>query len=142
MTVIAWDGKTLAADKQATFGGTPVPFTKLFRSGAEMIGCSGSVSESLQFVEWYRKGEPADSKPAVEDGFAALVVQNGKLYRYEKQLVALPMDVTIWGAGSGADYAIGAMAAGCSAVEAVEIACRFDIHCGLGIDSITAGDPC
>lgn len=139
MTVIAWDGKTLAADKMATFGGTPVPTTKIFQIGAELIGCSGLVSECLQFVEWYRKGEPADSKPVFEEGFSALVVQNGKLYKYERQLVPLHLPVPVWGAGSGADYAIGAMAAGKTAVEAVEIACRFDVNCGLGVDSFTVG---
>lgn len=135
MTVIAWDGKTLAADKQATFGGTPVPATKIFRHNAELIGCSGNISESIQFVEWYFHG---GDKPVLEDGFSALVIQNGKVYKYEKQLIPLHLDVPVWAAGSGADYALGAMAAGCSAEKAVEIACRFDIHCGLGVDVMGA----
>lgn len=48
------------------------------------------------------------------------------------------MDMPFWAAGSGADYAMGAMAAGKDAKEAVEIACRFDINCGLGVDVLMA----
>lgn len=35
-----------------------------------------------------------------------------------------------WALGSGSDVALGALAAGASPRRAVEIACRFDLHCG------------
>jgi ATP-dependent protease HslVU (ClpYQ) peptidase subunit len=40
-----------------------------------------------------------------------------------------------WAIGSGAELAIGAMAAGASSEKAIEIACQFDIHCDLPIHS-------
>jgi len=136
MTVLAWDGKTLAADKQITFGGTPVPCTKIFRVEDALIGCTGEAQEGLSFVAWWKAGCP-DPKPEFKEGFCALVVRNNKLWKYENMLVSILIDMPCWGAGSGADYAIGAMAAGKNAAEAVEIACRFDVSCGLGIDTLT-----
>lgn len=43
---------------------------------------------------------------------------------------------TPWSIGSGGDFAHGAMAAGCSALEAVKIASCLDIRTGLGFDCI------
>jgi hypothetical protein len=39
-----------------------------------------------------------------------------------------------WGAGR--NLALGAMAAGADACQAIEIATRFDIHTGQGVNSI------
>jgi len=132
LTVLAWDGRYLAADKQATFGGTPVPATKIFRHNDVLIGCAGEIQECLAFLEWYKsEGLP---KPTLKEGFSAYVVSDKKLYKYESMLYPYLMDMPFWAAGCGADYAIGAMAAGKSAKEAVEIACKFDNQCGLGVD--------
>jgi ATP-dependent protease HslVU (ClpYQ) peptidase subunit len=133
VTVLAWDGKFLAADRQATFGGTPVPATKIFRHNDELIGGSGNIQECIAFVEWYTSGCPTP-KPVFSEGFGAYVIKNGQLWKYESLLVPFVMDMPFWAAGCGADYAMGAMAAGKSAAEAVEIACRFDTGCGLGVD--------
>jgi ATP-dependent protease HslVU (ClpYQ) peptidase subunit len=38
--------------------------------------------------------------------------------------------------GSGRDFALGALAKGADAIEAVRIASRFCTSCGMGIDSI------
>jgi ATP-dependent protease HslVU (ClpYQ) peptidase subunit len=37
--------------------------------------------------------------------------------------------------GSGRDFALGAMAMGATAREAVAVACRFNVYCGNGIDA-------
>lgn len=137
MTTLAYDGKTLAADRQLTLGGTPMPLRKIFRHNDELIGLSGSVQESLLFLEWYRNGGvSAGDKPKLSDDFSALVITDGKIMRYEALLMPWQIDLPFWAAGSGADYALGAMAAGKSAVEAVEIAIRFDTSSGMGIDYV------
>ena len=41
-----------------------------------------------------------------------------------------PIECASYAIGSGALYAIGAMAEGASAERAVEVACMFDSHCG------------
>ena len=137
MTVLAWDGKLLAADRQATFGGTAVPYTKIFHHNEELIGVVGEIQECLVFLEWYKNGHN-NPKPIFKEGFGAYIVKDGKLWKYEHFLMPILMDMPFWAGGCGADYAMGAMAAGKDAKEAVEIACRFDINCGLGVDVLMA----
>lgn len=132
MTVLAWDGRYLAADRQATFGGTAVPATKIFRHKDVLIGCAGDAQECLAFLEWYKSENMP--KPTLKAEFSCYVISDKKLYKYESMLYPFLMDTPFWAAGCGADYALGAMASGKTAQEAVEIACRFDIGCGLGVD--------
>ncbi len=134
MTTLAYDGRMLAADRQLTLGGTPMPLTKIFRLGTELVGLCGSVQESLLFLEWYQNGKDPNTRPKLSDDFSALAIIPGKILRYEHLLKPWLIDLPFWAAGSGADYALGAMAAGKSAAEAVEIACRFDTGSGLGVD--------
>lgn len=142
MTTLAYDGRTLAGDRQLTLGGTPMPATKIFRLNTELIGLCGSVQESLMFLEWFRNGKDPEAKPKLTEGFSALVITPDRIMRYEDGLMPWPVDLPFWAAGSGADYALGAMAAGKNAAEAVEIAIRFDINSGIGVDALTfEGDP-
>lgn len=137
MTVLAWDGKTLAADRQLTLGGTPIPSTKIHREDDHLVGLLGEVQEGLAFLEWYRGGCDPKEKPTMKQGFAAYVVIGKQLWKYESMLIPYLIDMPFWGAGSGGEFAIGAMAAGKTATEAVEIACQFDNCCGLGIDTLS-----
>lgn len=56
MTTIAWDGKTLAGDKQVTTGGTATKTTKVFKvktkKGYVLVGYSGDLADGQAFVEW------------------------------------------------------------------------------------------
>ena len=124
MTTLAYDGRTLAGDRQLTLGGTPMPMTKIFQLGSELIGLCGSVQESLQFLKWYQDGKDPETKPKLDEGFSALVITPGRILRYEDHLMPWQVNLPFWAAGSGADYALGAMAAGKNASEAVEIASR------------------
>lgn len=136
MTTVAWDGRMMAADKQLTLGGTPMPITKIFRIGNEVIGCCGSVQEAMLFIEWYRGNQDPKEKPKLEEGFSAMVIKDGRCLRFEHLLMPYEIDMPCWACGSGADYALGAMCAGKDAREAVEIACRLDVNSGMGIDVI------
>jgi len=42
--------------------------------------------------------------------------------------------------GSGSDFARAAMAMGAKAEQAVRVASRFSIDCGLGVDALTPED--
>ena len=139
MSVIVWDGKTLAADKQDTYGGTAVPVTKIFRVGNELVGAVGKTQECVAFIEWVRSGRP-DPKPSLSENFCGYIVNNGHLWRYEDMLVGVMMDVPFWAGGCGADYAMGAMAMGAAAQRAVEVACQLDVQCGLGCDTLQEVD--
>ena len=78
-----------------------------------------------------------EEKAAVyEQGFVAMIVisESGKCLEYTRW--PLPIEIIdpffAWGAGS--DFAMGAMAAGANAREAVLIANKHENDCGMGID--------
>jgi 20S proteasome alpha/beta subunit len=141
MTVVAWDGKTLAADKRASYGGMICTVTKIFRVGDLLVGGAGELPFVLAMVEWVRNGRKVDEFPAdqrgKDDWQPLLVIEPGGaplLYertpcpvRYEQPCIAI---------GSGREYACAAMHCGKSAREAVDVAIALDSACGNGIDTL------
>ena len=139
MTVIAWDGSTLAADKRAVNGTLPRTTTKIFRTEGRLVGTSGDQSVALQMLDWYRNGREAKDFPkrAEDDSASLLVIEpNRSVWMYTTGPVAAEFHDRQFAIGSGRDFAIAAMHLGKSAREAVEIACMFDNYCGNGIDAL------
>jgi len=141
MTTIAWDGKTLAADRQFNHSGTPIAKTKIHTciSNVDMrikiFGCAGDSFDAMALKEYW-KGE-RNLAPAITDLEIMVIDNTKKIYIVtEKMIFHEVEDKPFYAIGSGADYAIGAMAMGATAKEAVEIASKFDIHTGMGIDEL------
>jgi ATP-dependent protease HslVU (ClpYQ) peptidase subunit len=141
MTVIAWDGKTLAADKQNTSAGHATTVTKIHRVPGGLVGFTGNAGHANALLTWFREGRnPADwPKKGGEDSAGVMfVTDDGELrgysgddgpnyVLYEDKFVAF---------GAGRDYALAAMYLGSDARRAVEVACALDNSCGMGIDTL------
>jgi hypothetical protein len=134
MTVIAWDGKTLAADKRSTFGGTPLTTTKIVRVFDKLVGAAGESGKCRAAVQWLRNGgKPEDYKGF--DGAQLLVIDAaGVPWMYDESPQPIRLDDKCVAIGGGMSEAMVAMACGKNAREAVELACRFNTGCGNGID--------
>lgn len=151
MSIIAWDGRTIAADKQATNNGFRHVTTKLHRSrcGVFVFAYTGDQDSAEGVRHWFEEGADADKYPAYQNDekrWARLIVLTEQsMCIYERTPYPLAVEDSFMAWGAGRDYAIGALACGKSAREAVEVACRFDISCGMGIDEIVcrpwANDP-
>lgn len=145
MTAICWDGKTLAADKQASYGTMICTVTKIFRVNGLLVGGAGEVPFVLAMVEWVRNGRKVEDFPLDQkgkddwqpllvieaDGTPSLYERTPFPVRYEQQQIAI---------GSGREYARAAMYCGKSAREAIEVACALDSGCGNGVDVLSLGD--
>lgn len=146
MTAIAYDGRTVAADKMATNHGYKFPVTKLRRHGDKVLVFAGNADVGLAMVNWFIDGANPEKYPNNgldrDDMSWMFVFQRGApVLVYERLPVPVITDIMpFFAAGSGRDYALGALAHGASAVEAVEIAGRLCISCGLGVDSIDLGE--
>lgn len=136
MTVIAWDGKTLAADKQGESNGLKCVVTKIFKlDTGELIGTIGGLTEGLSAIEWYKNGSNPDKYPIAKDSNTGMVViRDGVIYKYEDTHVPFIIQNRLYAFGSGRELAIGAMAMGADAVTAVTVACDYESGCGMGID--------
>lgn len=138
MSTIAWDGRTLAADKQAVTGGMREIVTKarLLPNG-QVLAWTGEHECGLILAAWYESGADIDKWPKFQSGddWTRLIVASAnEVIVFERQPVGQLLEEPFMAWGSGRDYAMGAMAMGASAGQAVEVASRFDINTGLGVD--------
>lgn len=143
MTTIAWDGKTLAADKQASVAEMRAKVTKIRRlDSGDIVAFTGSYDYGMALAKLYEEGDLLTNWPAFQadkDNWTRLIVVNKHGLRvYERLPVALWFEEPFIAFGSGRDYAMGAMARGATAREAVLVANQFCIDSGLGVDSFEA----
>lgn len=138
MTTIAWSQThgQLAGDRLGNSGGVPIELGKIWEIEGEFVGIAGMYEDGMAFVEWLLHGEEAASKPQVDESFRALVIREGKCFRYEYKLYPFEILEPFHAIGSGRDFALAAMALGRNAREAVELAMLFDIETGKGVDCL------
>jgi len=138
MTVIAWDGITLAADKQATNAGLPRTVTKIHKVDGRLVAVSGDFSKGVALIEWVKRGAIIDEYPSfqITDNWCSLLIigKNGEILKYEQQPYPIVFEDKHYAMGSGRDYAMAAMYIGKTAKEAAEVACALDSDCGCGVD--------
>jgi ATP-dependent protease HslVU (ClpYQ) peptidase subunit len=139
MSTVAWDGKTLAADRQATWGNTPVLTKKIarvkYKTHWYLVGWAGNEADGLRFVAHFtQKG--LTQRPPLADKTTIIVVSRVGVWVETEADVSNVMEEGKWALGSGGDFALGAMHAGATAEQAIEIASRLDVYTGMGVDAI------
>lgn len=141
MTVIAWDGKTMAGDKRTNFGGLHATTTKVYRVNGCLVGCSGNTAQIYEMHRWLADGAKREDMPAIQRDIdkcvSMLVVEpTGRILQYENSPEPMVIENGNWAIGSGRDFAMAAMHLGHSARVAVEVASALDNGCGNGIDEL------
>jgi ATP-dependent protease HslVU (ClpYQ) peptidase subunit len=137
MTVIAWKDGVIAADRQVNSGHLVRLGKKLFREGNSVLGFTGPNDFGLAMVRWKRQGGSPTDFPSCQSNpdYAVLVEASYRgVFIYYQTADAVEQRQPFWAIGQGAELAIGAMAAGATADQAVDIACQFSSSCGLGVD--------
>ena len=106
MSVIAWDGKTLAADRYADMGGANGIAEKLFLLPTnEVVGFTGVLSTGMEMLELYRADRLLKHWPESQrsDDWARLIVgkSNGSIIYYERSPTEIPVysEQIAWGSG-------------------------------------------
>jgi hypothetical protein len=134
MTVIAWDGRYVAADSQSTFGDRQrclYPTTKLTVKGAVVYGHLGSDALQKPMIDWYEKGHDPEKVPVDKDDDTILLIFADGICKSISARYPYPIErkaPEAWGCGEY--FALGALLAGATSERAVEIACKVDIRCG------------
>ena len=139
MTVVAWDGRMLAADKRGSWNGLSRRVTKIYRINGVLVGISGNASEGYDMIEWLGGGRDPARFPANqrdEKLWAAVIVieTDRRIHFYERSPSPVLIEDTHTAIGSGRDFALAAMHLGCDARRAVEVACAYQHDCGEGVD--------
>lgn len=141
MTVVAWDGERLAADKRTSFGGLHGTTTKVFRIRDCLVAGCGAVALVNELQHWFANGANPEDFPSqqrdVNTAAVLLVVPiQGALQQYENSPYPLLLENKQWAIGSGRDFAMMAMYLGKSAEEAVALTALFCDGCGNGVDAL------
>lgn len=142
MTIIAWDGKKLAADRALNFGSSKATCTKIFKVDQALIGWSGVSSVGLEMVQWFKNGRKIEDFPdsqRKEESGSLLVIEHdirNKIVIREYYSCPFPMKIedSFYATGSGAEFALATMYLGYPAEKAIEVATALCPTCGNGID--------
>jgi ATP-dependent protease HslVU (ClpYQ) peptidase subunit len=141
MSIVAWDGATFATDRQMTASDYKAEGSKSLRVGKVVIAWTGSAAEGLALADWFQKGADRDSWPecqAASDRWCRLIVASqAGVYVYEQEPFPIPVLEIFSAWGSGRDFALGALAMGATAKQAVEVANKMCAGCGFGVDVYT-----
>lgn len=144
MTTIAFDGRSLAADRRANFGDMVLHgAAKIERlEDGRLIGAAGNASICQIWRDWMRTGGDRPEILYDDEEFinGIEVKQNGDCWLHGRY-ASVKIETPFVAVGSGAHFAMGAMATGANAVQAVNIAAQFDPSTGGKIDLIQIVTP-
>ena len=129
MTTIAYKDNRIACDSQATTNGMAVKATKFVKTKNHIYFVSGALADGFKFIEWL-----LSDKESEHPKFKADVIEfnrkTGEVFVYEGTDCGVMSEGKFEAWGSGAQIAMGAMAAGADCETAVKIACDLDTHTG------------
>lgn len=141
MTTIAYARNVMAADSQITFSdGSRLQVKKLRRlPDGSIFGGAGDVPAINKLERWAGVGLVKRRRPRfgkAESADAILIKPDGSIWMFGAAIDPEKIEAEFIAIGSGSDFAMGAMAAGRSAVEAVKIAAQYDINTSEPIETI------
>jgi len=145
MTTIAFDGRYLAADTMAHRNGVPsnAESRKIDICEGFAYGVAGEWCTTLgALIVWHRAGAHPDAIPQHGKGGLIIVeLSTRRFWMVCRDMPYLDEERAPFTIGSGSEVALGALHAGVTAMEAVRIAARCDIHTNDTIDFIDLEFP-
>lgn len=132
MSVLVFDGKSVAADGASNDGQILVPTEKLWQYGEAIIGGVGSVHDVSAMRDWVLGGRKREAFPknlTASSNFVYVSKTRG-LVRYTASPLGIIHGFNKVAFGSGRDVAYGALGMNATARQAVELAIRYTTHCG------------
>jgi ATP-dependent protease HslVU (ClpYQ) peptidase subunit len=144
VTVLAWDGRNLAADKQSTADNLRRTVTKIHVVPEGIVGFCGSTVAAAALLQWFRggrrQGEYPDIQRSDKDAYALFIDWTGQSWSYEDHPYPIKNEDDLSAMGSGRDFAITALHLGHNAMKAVEVACQLTNCCGMGMDVLNLSE--
>ena len=127
MTTICYKNGVLAADTMVSASGVSVgTATKVFRIGEDIFAVAGNLADITRLKTWVGPDSIKDMGLS-EDSYVYWVDAGGLLREIEKDTILPVIHAPFHACGTGSSFAIGAMAQGASAVDAVRIASMYDL---------------
>lgn len=146
MTTIAYKNGIIAADTLVTANDCAVDYeTKIHKVGKQfVIACAGNMFAGYKIRDAIASGQDfknLDIPTLKRENFSCFISDYKNLYYLDNEFYPQKLNKKKAHAlGSGVEYALGAMEAGCSAVEAVKIGCKFDVRSGGNVQKVILWD--
>jgi len=151
MSIVVWDGTTLAADCAMWLSNVKYKVQKIRKINTRgifphaLVGAVGTpsfVSAGLRFIEsGFLKEARPDYKEyddiKANDVYFILITPEKKVFFFDAMFNATEVFEQRAALGAAAETAIGALDAGATAREAVEICIRRTDYAGLGVEEIS-----
>jgi hypothetical protein len=136
MTTIAarFSTKEIAADSMCSGDDSFYLVEKLRVGKNSIFGACGDWDKCLKMFHALETGE-IDSDIDV----TVLELRNDGIWIYESTIIPAKIKNDWWAIGTGANWCMGALAAGATLKEAMEIACKYDTSSRGPIDYMTLG---
>jgi hypothetical protein len=131
MTTIIATLEVLASDRRVT-GGPMFKATKIARIKGSLYGGAGNLEQIMKMFEWFKN---PDMKPdwKFQPEFEILELNEGGLFVWGSEMIAVPVGMPYYAIGSGAPYALGALECGAPPSDAIRVAHKFDPYTGREI---------
>ena len=153
MTVVVWDGKTLATDRQANDGymkweAEKAWYVRRSIEHAEMpshksvyyiVSGVGTLGSILKMRDCFKSHGDLSTLEIQPNSAELIVVSSKGLTVWSSNGTSVELSAPM-AFGEGREYALGAMAMGATASEAVQIANEYSLHCGKGVSCYTLQD--
>ena len=141
MTTCIWAECVLYADRLITAGvvETCDKYRIIFRGTSDetLLFSAGDLTSSHRMYEWLEGGEKPDfGSEKVDFTLVAIRKDTRQAKVYYDCIYPVPADRKLIVIGSGREYALGALAAGASPIEAMKIAAKYDRYTGTEIDIV------
>jgi len=134
----------MVSDNQNTLAGIPTPCRKIYRmtkgpNKGTLVGTTGAAGPCFIFMEWYEQHSKHAFEDMMDDNqilhveeeddfWCILLTPDKEILIVDRFFCPEEIPVPYYAVGSGGNIALGAMDAGATAREAVEIACRRDTY--------------
>jgi ATP-dependent protease HslVU (ClpYQ) peptidase subunit len=152
MSTVAYRNGIMAADSAGWSGDTYMgTHAKMRQVGTRLVGCVGGLASIELFMEYMKKRTAAALQKLKElehktdqdsnqttttsdlDLAAICVDSDGSVSIWDNSLVPITVEADYYATGSGEEYALGAMAMGAAAEQAVRAAAHHDAHTRLPV---------
>lgn len=143
MTIIVFDGKTLAADKMVSDSTGYYTTKKIGRlNDGSLYGFCGYPHQAAKIIAWLNRDRKLEEYPEQTerdlDACVLVITKDRKKFLYNSIAGSSEVADKYVVLGSGQAYALAGLHCGLDAKKAVKLAIKLCPTCGGGIDSITA----
>lgn len=141
MTVVCYKDGVMAADSNVVYGNLIIGSAQkvLKTDDGFLVGGSGNLANLAMFFDWFQnedEGKPSLDELKLEDIDVITVDPDGNVFIIDSSGWPMEIKADYYVSGTGSQIAMGAMAQGATAIQAVELACKFVPGCGGDIQVV------